>query len=85
MQFGNDPVLYEKGIPDDVIQSLREMGHNLHGPVCGFERNKFGNGQVICVQPFWDKEVNKRIPSRTKSEVLWAGSDSRCDGQAVGY
>lgn len=61
----------EKGIDDRVIKQLRMRGHTMRGNVFGHERSFFGRAQII-----------KR--DRTTG-VLWAGSDGRADGCAIGY
>lgn len=63
--------LLEVGLSNDTISELIGMGHNLQPDVTGPERIAFGNAQVI-------------LRDRA-SGVLWAGSDGRCDGCAMGY
>jgi len=65
-------ILFEDGISKKTIQALKEMGHNVHlEPICAFERQHFGIGQII-----------RRDPNQG---VLWAGSDCRSDGMAIGW
>ena len=67
-------VVYVEGTMDDeVVEELRQMGHNVE-VVRGGERTVFGGAQVIQV----------RADSRGR-RVLWAGSESRQDGCALGY
>jgi gamma-glutamyltranspeptidase/glutathione hydrolase len=60
----------EEGIPREAMQRLAHMGHAIV-PVSGYARSAFGRGQIICRDP--------------DTGVLWAGSDPRADGQAVGW
>eukprot|EP00814_Leptocylindrus_danicus_P022404 CAMPEP_0116044260 /NCGR_PEP_ID=MMETSP0321-20121206/26895_1 /TAXON_ID=163516 /ORGANISM="Leptocylindrus danicus var. danicus, Strain B650" /LENGTH=250 /DNA_ID=CAMNT_0003525325 /DNA_START=185 /DNA_END=937 /DNA_ORIENTATION=- len=64
-------VLIEDGFDDEVLQQIKDKGHNMQGGVFGFSRSVFGKAQIIKV----DRET----------EVLWAGSDGRSDGCAMGY
>lgn len=61
----------ESGVDDRVVKTLKKRGHLLVPNVTGWERSIFGRAQVI-----------KRD---RKTGVLWAGSDGRADGCAVGY
>jgi gamma-glutamyltranspeptidase / glutathione hydrolase len=61
----------EDGIPKEVVEELKRRGHKLHPYVSGHERSAFGRAQII-----------KR--DRTTG-VLWAGSDGRADGCAMGF
>lgn len=61
-------VAVEEGIPEEVMQSLNEMGHPVY-PVSGYSRSIFGRGQLI----LRDSETG----------VLCAGSDPRADGCAM--
>ncbi len=65
-------VQLEEGIPDAVLGRLAELGHPVER-VSGLYRasGKLGRGQVIAR----DRD----------SGALWAGSDGRADGAAVGY
>jgi len=73
----NGAVALEEGIATNVAQELEDMGHEIlkdpHGMmiVMGHARSIFGRAQIV---------VRDR-----KSGVLIAGSDGRCDGQAVGF
>ncbi|EOD12117.1 gamma-glutamyl transferase [Emiliania huxleyi CCMP1516] len=73
-------LLLEDGIPDEVAEELRRKGHAVRGPVCGEGRLVFGKGQVI---------QRRAVPSPPGAEgpraVLWAGSDGRADGAALGW
>jgi gamma-glutamyltranspeptidase/glutathione hydrolase len=63
-------VLFEPMIPQNTLDILKMKGHKVK-QITGFARSVFGNGQII-----------RRNPS---TGVLWAGSDPRCDGMALGY
>ena len=67
-------VSIEQGISENVIEELEHLGHQINGPVCGYDRGLFGKGQII-------------LQSKDKAgqSVLWAGSDPRGDGSAIGY
>ncbi|KAF7202756.1 glutathione hydrolase-like YwrD proenzyme isoform X1 [Nothobranchius furzeri] len=69
----------EEGIDQEVAVELRRRGHQVNWPVTGHERCQFGRGQIITVGDWWNRSAGS--PSR----VLWAGSDPRADGCAVGY
>jgi gamma-glutamyltranspeptidase/glutathione hydrolase len=62
-------VALEQGIPVEVMSALAQLGHPVQ-PVSGHARALFGRGQIILRQP--------------DSGVLWAGSDPRADGCAMG-
>lgn len=66
-------VYFEDGIEKEVIEELKKkQGHNVcPHPLLGVERSMFGNGQIIIK----DSETG----------VLCAGSDNRCDGQAIAW
>ena len=64
-------VSIEDGVDDDVIKSLKEKGHCIIDGVIGHDRSIMGRAQII-----------KRD---RKTGVLWAGSDGRADGCAMGY
>mmetsp|Transcript_11605 Transcript_11605/g.27021 ORF Transcript_11605/g.27021 Transcript_11605/m.27021 type:complete len:104 (-) Transcript_11605:145-456(-) len=66
-----DAISVEDGVSRTVVGELREMGHTLGDPLVGHERALFGRGQII-----------RRIQ---ESGVLWAGSDPRADGCAMGW
>ncbi len=63
----------EEGIPEETLAALRNFGHRVVGPVKGAARRDFGKGQIIQV---------KRDEGGAR--VLWAGSDGRGDGMALG-
>jgi gamma-glutamyltranspeptidase/glutathione hydrolase len=64
-------VQIEGGVDEKDIVKLKVMGHKLQDNVVGHARSVFGRAQII-----------KR--DRTNG-VLWAGSDGRADGCAIGY
>jgi gamma-glutamyltranspeptidase/glutathione hydrolase len=67
-----DGVVYsEGGVDTKEVDELRSRGHDLHVNVVGHARSVFGRAQII-----------KRD---RKNGVLWAGSDGRADGCAMGY
>jgi len=71
----HDGIVYiEDGIDDTVVDELAAMGHrgvSRDAVVKGYGRSLFGKAQII-----------KRD---RKTGVLWAGSDARSDGCAMGY
>ncbi|XP_038063449.1 glutathione hydrolase-like YwrD proenzyme [Patiria miniata] len=71
-------VFLEEGFSDDIIQELRTMGHNVVGPVKGWDRRIFGRGQVITVGDWYTARDSV-------GKSLYAGSDFRGDGSPVGY
>ncbi|XP_026557377.1 uncharacterized protein LOC113436888 isoform X1 [Pseudonaja textilis] len=73
-------VFLEDGIPQNIADDLRAMGHNVKEPVLGYARSMFGRGQVITKGEWW-----KQKPLSSSYAVLWAGSDPRADGCALGY
>jgi gamma-glutamyltranspeptidase/glutathione hydrolase len=64
-------VQLEGGVARKDVEELRRRGHNLHDNVVGHARAIFGRAQII-----------KRDRN---TGVLWAGSDGRADGCAIGY
>uniref|UniRef100_A0A8D0GN44 Gamma-glutamyltransferase n=1 Tax=Sphenodon punctatus TaxID=8508 RepID=A0A8D0GN44_SPHPU len=71
----------EDGIPRFVAEDLRARGHVVRWPRTGHNRSMFGRGQIITKGDWW-KSWGSLSP---KSDVLWAGSDPRGDGCAMGY
>lgn len=63
-------VSLEEGMPPAVVEGLKAMGHSVVPNVAGFQRALFGRGQIIRL---------------TEDGVLWAGSDGRADGCAMGF
>lgn len=94
-------VAIEEGISLETIMKLKEMGHNIQGPVLGHNRALFGRGQIILSRPIvlsrksesWSAEdVNGGgggggggTGTIEGEQVWWAGSDPRADGLAIGY
>ncbi|KAL2090242.1 hypothetical protein ACEWY4_014930 [Coilia grayii] len=74
----------ESGVEEGVAKELRRRGHVLRWPVVGHDRAQFGRGQVISVGAWWDPATTPPSDPPTH-RVLWAGSDPRGDGCAVGY
>jgi len=69
-QYGT--VYLEDGISEEVIEKLKNMGHNVSmNTVKGYDRSMFGRGQIIT------KDF--------KTGVLCGGTDPRCDGIVIGY
>ncbi|XP_024134504.1 transmembrane 4 L6 family member 18 isoform X1 [Oryzias melastigma] len=72
----------EEGIEQEVAEELRRRGHEVNWPVIGHQRSQFGRGQIITVGDWWNPSATQACcPPR----VLWAGSDPRADGCALGY
>ena len=69
-QVIGDTTLVEEGLDAAVYQKLQQMGHHLQ-TVSGHARVGMGGGQVI-----------QRNPA---TGVLWAGSEPRKDGCAIGF
>lgn len=69
-QVIGDTTLIEEGLAPEVVSGLQGRGHNLQ-QIRGHARVGMGGGQII-----------RRHP---ESGVLWAGSEPRKDGCAVGY
>ncbi|KAI4829252.1 hypothetical protein KUCAC02_023308 [Chaenocephalus aceratus] len=72
----------EEGVGQEVAEELRRRGHKVNWPITGHKRSQFGRGQIITVGDWWNPSVNQTDPP---SRVLWAGSDPRADGCAIGY
>lgn len=64
-------VSVEEGVDGDTVKALHKMGHAVRGGVKGHGRSVFGRAQII----IRDRHTG----------VLWAGSDGRADGCAMGY
>ena len=60
-------VLLEDGLPATTVARLQAMGHAVMPGIAGFERSRFGRGQVI----------------RVEADGLVGGSDPRADGVAL--
>jgi gamma-glutamyltranspeptidase / glutathione hydrolase len=60
----------EDGVPEEVARGLARRGHTVHAGISGHSRAMFGRGQIIVRRP---------------DGVLWAGSDPRADGSAIGF
>ncbi|XP_025900910.1 uncharacterized protein LOC112952299 isoform X1 [Nothoprocta perdicaria] len=73
----------EDGISQAVAEDLRARGHWSQWPISGHHRSLFGRGQVITKGDWW--QSGGSLSSRHLQNVLWAGSDPRGDGCAVGY
>ena len=67
----NGVVMLEEGVDDKMVATLEKQGHCLVKNVSGFDRSIFGKAQII-----------KRV---RETGVLWAGSDGRSDGCAMGF
>ena len=63
-------VMVEEGLDSKVVAELKRRGHDVL-VVEGFQRGRFGGGQVISRDP--------------ETGVLTAGSEPRNDGSAVGW
>ncbi|XP_077440419.1 glutathione hydrolase-like YwrD proenzyme isoform X2 [Vanacampus margaritifer] len=72
----------EEGIGEEVAAALRRRGHKVNWPVTGHKRSQFGRGQIITLGDWWDPSANH---SDHPTRVLWAGSDPRSDGCAMGF
>jgi gamma-glutamyltranspeptidase/glutathione hydrolase len=64
-------VCLEDGYTEEVLEELKRRGHKMKSGLSGYERTLFGRAQII-----------KRD---RKTGVLWAGSDGRADGCAMGF
>ena len=67
----NSTVYLEDGIPPETQRTLADMGHPIESITDAARIGTPGKGQVIYRDP--------------ESGMLWAGSDPRSDGAAVGY
>ncbi len=67
---GGGQIALEEGLPASLYMELEAMGHPVNA-VSGLRRSSFGRGQVILRE--------------AQTGVLWAGSDPRADGCAMGY
>jgi gamma-glutamyltranspeptidase/glutathione hydrolase len=70
VETGEGIVKVEAGIDETVTAELRRRGHQV-AVLDGYERTRFGGGQVISRDP--------------ETGVLVAGSEPRKDGAAVGW
>mmetsp|Transcript_11943 Transcript_11943/g.25262 ORF Transcript_11943/g.25262 Transcript_11943/m.25262 type:complete len:591 (-) Transcript_11943:1377-3149(-) len=67
----NGIAMIEDGVSEDVVEELKSKGHRICSGVSSYSRSVFGRAQII------KKDRN--------TGVLWAGSDGRADGCAMGY
>ena len=74
----------EDGISDEVKQGLEAKGHSVNGPITGTSRTSFGRGHCIS-RGAWFKRPENTVVEDEGDLALWAGSDPRADGMAVGY
>ncbi|ESO87456.1 hypothetical protein LOTGIDRAFT_220165 [Lottia gigantea] len=72
-------VSLEEGIQEDTIRVLKDKGHNVEGPLVGYDRSLFGRGHVIAKGDWWRGDTSSR------SDVWWGGCDPRTDSSAVGF
>ncbi|XP_038671365.1 glutathione hydrolase-like YwrD proenzyme [Scyliorhinus canicula] len=75
-------LLLEEGISQPAMQDLITRGHNVHWPVSGHDRSLFGRGQIITKGTWWNSQ--RALIAQDNQAVLWAGSDPRADGCAIG-
>ena len=73
----------EEGVKPEVIQRLRDMGHNVTEVLSGPRRSILGRGQVITRGAWWDISFGGAVCK--DSSVYWAGSDPRADGIVACY
>jgi gamma-glutamyltranspeptidase / glutathione hydrolase len=64
-------VFVEKEVDATVVEELKRRGHDIQSGITGHARAIFGRAQII---------KRDRITG-----VLWAGSDGRADGCAIGF
>jgi len=64
-------VFFENEVNESIIKELVRRGHSVKSGIVGHDRSIFGRAQII-----------KR---NRDNGVLWAGSDGRADGCAIGY
>ncbi|XP_067395250.1 glutathione hydrolase-like YwrD proenzyme isoform X1 [Emydura macquarii macquarii] len=76
-------LLLEDGISQAVAEDLRARHHCSQWPITGHNRSLFGRGQIITKGDWWKSWDS--LSSKSSHNVLWAGSDPRGDGCAVGY
>jgi gamma-glutamyltranspeptidase/glutathione hydrolase len=69
--LGGHAVALEDEFPAAVKQRLRDLGHQVEGPLAALPRGGFGGGQGIMIDP--------------ATGAYWGGSDRRKDGCAIGY
>ncbi|GKZ01237.1 hypothetical protein MPSEU_001074700 [Mayamaea pseudoterrestris] len=67
----NGVALMEEGFEEAMIRDLQVRGHLVQAKITGHDRSVFGRAQII-----------KRD---RRNGVLWAGSDGRADGCAMGF
>jgi gamma-glutamyltranspeptidase/glutathione hydrolase len=67
----NGLVQLEQGISEKVVEELVARGHHVEANLSGHSRSVFGRAQII--------------KKDRRNDVLWAGSDGRADGCAMGF
>eukprot|EP01087_Luapelamoeba_hula_P003309 TRINITY_DN1311_c0_g1_i2.p1 TRINITY_DN1311_c0_g1~~TRINITY_DN1311_c0_g1_i2.p1 ORF type:complete len:645 (+),score=100.34 TRINITY_DN1311_c0_g1_i2:29-1936(+) len=85
-------VAVEEGISPEVVEKLREMGHQVV-LTAGWGRSVFGRGQIVSVgrptliAPYSSSSSTSSSDHPTQGpsqrQVLWGGSDPRADGAAM--
>ncbi|XP_061490459.1 glutathione hydrolase-like YwrD proenzyme [Rhineura floridana] len=73
-------VFLEDGIPRHITEALRAKDHTVMAHVTGHSRSMFGRGQIVTKGDWW-----RHWRKMSSNNVLWAGSDPRADGCALGY
>ena len=80
----------EEGVTEAELEKLRGYGHTVVGPISGCARSLFGRGQMIVIVR--EQERTEKVAASSRGgdgkearRILWAGSDGRGDGCAMGW
>lgn len=79
----DDPILIEEEMSTAAIESLTEKGHTIGETLKRLGRSNTGQVHVIAKGNWWDIGASQgRVDN---CDVLWTGTDYRCDGKAMTY
>uniref|UniRef100_A0A6B0VEH0 Putative gamma-glutamyltransferase amino acid transport and metabolism n=1 Tax=Ixodes ricinus TaxID=34613 RepID=A0A6B0VEH0_IXORI len=81
----DDPLTAEEGIDPILIESLKNKGHRLRYDPSGVAGLYMGHVSVIATDECGNGRNKESHRDRPTSNVLWCGSDPRCDGSAMTY
>ncbi|CAN7985619.1 unnamed protein product [Ixodes pacificus] len=81
----DDALTIEEDMDAAEIECLKEKGHLVKHILNGRKRVYMGQVEVIAKEELWRAKTKESEDEQATAEVLWCGSDPRCDGGAVAY